>query len=144
MSRHKLDYYPTPFIAIEALLQREMFAPLVWECACGDGAISKVLAKSDYQTYDTDLHDYGFGESGMDFLEYNELPFQNCDIITNPPFKLANEFVLKALELKTRKFAFLLRLAFLEGIWRKENIFFNNPPSIIYVFSKRLTIWRGD
>lgn len=142
--RHSKDFYPTPAIATEALLKREMFAPLVWECACGDGSLSKVLEKNDYKTFNTDLYDYGYGESKRDFLSYNSLPFPVCDIVTNPPFKLANQFVLKALELKPRKFAFLLRLAFLEGIWRKENIFVRYPPSSIYVFSKRLTIWRGD
>ena len=142
--RHSKDFYPTPAIATEALLKREMFAPLIWECACGDGSLSKVLEKNDYKTFNTDLYDYGYGESKRDFLSYNSLPFPVCDIVTNPPFKLANQFVLKALELKPRKFAFLLRLAFLEGIWRKENIFVRYPPSSIYVFSKRLTIWRGD
>jgi len=144
MSRHKQDYYPTPEIATQALLAREMFAPIVWECASGDGSISKVLEKHNYKTYNTDLFDYDYGESNQDFLKFKDLPFTNCDIITNPPFKLANDFVLKAIELKPRKFAFLLRLAFLEGIWRKENIFVKHPPTNVYVFSRRLTIWRGD
>ena len=64
--RHSKDYYPTPEIATKALLQREMFAPIVWECACGDGAISKVLDKEGYKTFNTDLYAYGFGESKKD------------------------------------------------------------------------------
>ena len=144
MARHKDDFYPTPPFATEELLDREQFAPHVWECACGDGAISRVLSKKGYRTYDTDLNDYGYGEAKRDFLLEQEVPVTNCDIITNPPFKLANEFVLHALSLNVRKFAFLLRLAFLEGDYRRKAIFQPNPPNRVYVFSKRLTIWRGD
>jgi len=143
-SRQKDDFYPTPPEAVEALLDVENFQETIWEPACGDGAISKVLKKHNYKTIDSDLNDFGFGIPRSDFLFNYNTPVPRCDIITNPPYRLANEFVLKAIDLGVQKFAYLLRLSFLEGQERRQTIFKNTPPSKVYVFSKRLTIWRGD
>ena len=136
------DFYPTPPEATEALLNRYEFNKDIWEPACGDGAISKVLDAKGHNVISTDLNNFGFGKSNVDFLmEPNALA---SDVITNPPYKLANEFVLKCMDLKIDRFAFLLRLAFLEGQSRKSQIYDIFPPSHILVFSKRLTMWRGD
>ena len=65
--------------------------------------------------------------------DHDELPFTASDIVTNPPFKLANQFVLKALE-QVRKFAFLLGIS---GRYLAQKKYFNrNPPSSVYVFLK--------
>jgi len=140
--RQKDDWYPTPPEATEALLKCEHFDKDVWEPACGDGAISKVFEAAGHNVHSTDLVDYGFGISGIDFLMERK-PFAE-QIVTNPPYKMANDFVLHAIDLGIRKHAWLLRLPFLEGQTRYEQIFNKNPPAKVYVFSKRLTIWRGD
>lgn len=136
------DFYPTPPEATQALLDRIDFNKSIWEPACGNGAISSVLIENGHDVTSTDLNDFGFGESNIDFLM--ETQALCSQIITNPPYRLANEFVLKCMDLKIQKFAFLLRLAFLEGKARKSQIYDINPPHDILVFSKRLTIWRGD
>lgn len=141
-TRHKDDWYPTPPDATEALLSVEQFDSTIWEPACGDGAITTVLQQLGYAVHSSDLNDYGFGHTGVDFLM--EQKASAATIITNPPYKLANEFVLKAVELGIEKHAWLLRLPFLEGQARYEKIFSKYPPSRVHVFSKRLTIWRGD
>jgi hypothetical protein len=136
------DFYPTPPEATKALLDRQEFERDIWEPACGNGAISNVLAQRGHNVISTDLNDFGFGKTNIDFLMEQKALASN--VITNPPFKLANEFVHKCIELKIDKFAFLLRLAFLEGQSRKSEIYDVFPPSHILVFSKRLTMWRGD
>lgn len=140
--RQKDDWYPTPEEASHALLSVETFSPTIWECACGDGSLSWVLRDAGYKTIDTDLNDYGFGQGGIDFLMEQKAAAPN--IVTNPPYKLANQFILHAIHLGIEKHAWLLRLAFLEGQERYDSIFRLHPPADVYVFSKRLTIWRGD
>ena len=79
------DFYPTPRNAVEELLKVEKFDGDIWEPACGDGAISKVLEEYGHTVYSTDLIDRGYGHTGAeyDFLTYKH-PSNN--IITNPPF----------------------------------------------------------
>ncbi len=94
-NRHKDDFYATPPEATRALLSVETFKGLIWEPACGDGAISRVLQER-YPVVSTDLVDRGFGPSGQDFLMQTRVV---DNIITNPPFKLATEFIRKSLDL---------------------------------------------
>jgi hypothetical protein len=121
------EFYPTPPEAVRALLSVESFDGSIWEPACGDGAIAKVLTAADYQTVSTDLHPYGFGESGVDFLA--EQTPRAKHIVTNPPYGrgLADAFVTKALAMTRQtggKVAMLLNLASLchplrTALWRR-------------------------
>ena len=139
--RQKDDFYPTPPDAVEALLQLERFDGGIWEPACGDGAISKILA-TEYDVVSSDLNDYGFGQTGIDFLMEQKLQAPN--IVTNPPYKNATDFVQHAIMLGAKKHCWFLRLAFLEGQARYENLYSKLRPARVWVFSKRLTLWRGD
>jgi hypothetical protein len=140
-NREKNDFYPTPPIATEKLLSVERFEGPIWECACGDGAISKVLEKHGHTVISTDLIDRGFGSSCVDFLMERQPRAPN--IITNPPFKFAHQFVEKSLALTTGKVAMLLRLAWLEGKNRKF-LFEASPLSKVWVFSERLPFFRNS
>lgn len=147
MTRHNIeehDFYPTPDFATEQLLKRERFeGGVIWECACGDGAISKILKSYGLQVFSTDLIDRGYGEiRNLDFIK--ELPslLKADHIITNPPFKIAKPFIEQALKLTTGKVAMLLRLAFLESADRYE-LFQTTPLKTVYVFSKRLTMSKS-
>lgn len=139
-NRHKDDFHVTPPEGTRALLSVEEFEGSIWEPACGDGAISKVLKDAGYLVFSTDLVDRGFGSGGIDFL----LPMhQRADnIITNPPFKHMQEFVELGLERSRHKLALLARLAFLEGMKRKP-MFESTPLARVWVFSKRLAIPRA-
>lgn len=131
------DYYATEPKAAELLCELETFSPTIWECACGEGHLSEVLKTKGYKVLSSDLVDRGYGKGGIDFL--------NCqtkfvgDIITNPPYKYAKEFVEHALEIITNghKVAMFLKVQFLEGKARKE-LFEKYPPKKIYVSSSRL------
>ncbi len=61
------DFYPTPAWATFALIENESFRGDIWECACGDGAMSSVLSQTGNSVISSDLYDRGFGESGVDF-----------------------------------------------------------------------------
>ncbi|WP_198321273.1 hypothetical protein [Qipengyuania flava] len=132
------DFFPTPAWATEALVDNERFSGDLWECACGNGAMSEVLERDTPNTYSSDLYDRGYGEAGVDFLEADR-KFDN--IVTNPPYNAAEGFVRSGLDLANRKFALLLRLAFLEGANRQRTIFSTNPPSRVWVFSERITFY---
>lgn len=139
-NRQQDDYYPTPPYATEALLAREKFTGDIWEPACGDGAISKILAKHSYTVISSDLVDRGYGDSRIDFLM--EYKARAPNVITNPPYKLATEFARHALDIAVGKVAFLCRIQFLEGIERR-GLFAEHKPARIWVFSERLTMWRN-
>ena len=82
--RAAFEFYPTPPEATRALLSVESFEGDIWEPACGDGAISKVLEAAGYQVVSTDLIDRGFGAGGHNFLKSSRPLAKN--IITNPPY----------------------------------------------------------
>jgi len=132
------DFFPTPAWATFALIDNETFRGDIWESACGNGAMSDVLAKTDQPVVSTDLYDRGYGESGVDFLK-PAMRAQN--IVTNPPYNAAEGFVRAGLQAAERKFALLLRLAFLEGAGRQRTIFSDAPPSRVWVFSERITFY---
>ena len=67
-NRKENDFYPTPPEATQALMDREKFSGRIYECACGDGAMSKVLIQNGYSVDSTDLVDRGYGKPNIDFL----------------------------------------------------------------------------
>jgi len=132
------DFFPTPAWATYALIDNEVFEGDIWESACGNGAMSEVLAKTDQPIISSDLHDRGFGEYGIDFLGSER---RAPNIVTNPPYNAAEGFVRSGVLAAERKFALLLRLAFLEGAGRQRTIFTDTPPSRVWVFSERITFY---
>lgn len=136
--REHNDYYATDPLAARFLLELENFAANIWEPACGEGHLSKVLESSGYSVKSTDLVDRGYGEGGLDFLSI-ENHLWDGDIITNPPYKYAQEFIEKAIAIIPygNKVAMFLKLTFLEGKGRRD-LFRNNPPARIWVSSSRI------
>lgn len=140
VNEEKDHFYPTPPNAVRALLRVERFQGAIWEPACGDGAISNVPIENGHEVISTDLVARGFGLPGVDFLMETKSMAPN--IITNPPYKLATEFVEHALKLASGKVAMLLRLAFLEGKRRKA-MFDSSPLARVWVFSERIRMQKG-
>lgn len=137
------DYYATEPRAAELLLEQEYFGPVVWECACGEGHLSKVFQNHGITTVSTDLVDRKFG-GVFDFLQNDDilpdgLVKGNFDIITNPPYRFAEQFVRRALDYveNGRKVAMFLKLQFLEGKSRRK-LHDEAPPVRVYVSSSRL------
>lgn len=144
--REEHDFYATDPIAIDKLYATgELTCKNIWECACGEGDLSKRLEDFGYTVKSTDLIDRGYGESDVDFLAQTEV--FNGDILTNPPYKYAMDFALKGLDLVEggHKVFMFLKLTFLEGKKRFDELFSKYPPKKIYVFSQRvLCAKNGD
>lgn len=136
------DYYATDPIAGYLLLQIEPELNNIWECACGEGHLAKVFDDAGKLGKATDLINRGYGDV-EDFL-LNTEPYHNGDIITNPPFKYAQEFVENALLRvdEGRKVCMFLKVLFLESKSRKE-LFTKYPPKVIYVSSSRINCAKG-
>ena len=136
MSRERVenDYYATPPESTIALLEREKFFGGILEPCCGGGHISEVLKDYGYDVVSNDLVDRGYGEFNEDYLKTDKLKAAN--IITNPPFKYAKEFIEKSLQDTTGKVAMFCKIQLLEGVSRRE-LFENTPLRTVYVFTKR-------
>lgn len=119
----------------------------IWECACGMGHLSKVLNKKGYNVMSTDLIDRGYGIGDFNFFESNYLDkHREIDILTNPPYKYAKEFVEHSLELiqDSCYCVMFLKIQFLEGQERRK-LFDKFPPKYVYVNSARQTCYiNGD
>lgn len=135
--RQNEDFYATDPKAAELLCDVETFSRNVWEPACGMGHLSEVLRKRGYEVRSSDIVNRGYGEI-FDFLGM-EIPDWDGDIITNPPYKYATEFIYRALSIVPdgRKVAMFLKIQFLEGKERRV-LFDRFPPKTVYVSSSRI------
>lgn len=142
------DYYATPKNAIDAILNEVELKGSILEPSAGEGHIS-VLLKEKYpnsEIISTDLIErkdkFNVGLQGnIDFLGHDfGRTFDN--VITNPPFNLAQEFIEKALEVSNDKVIMFAKIQLLEGAKRRE-LFDKFPPKYIYVFSKRVNPLRN-
>jgi hypothetical protein len=140
-NREKDDYYNTPQEAVFSLLEREKFLGAIWEPACGEGHISEALSARGYEVISTDLVDRGYGTPRVDFLMETKPLASN--IITNPPFKLASQFIINSLNLTTGKVAMFLPLSYLSSQGRKRDIWDCTPIKTVYVFSHRVASHRN-
>ena len=139
--RQENDFYATEPNALKIFLKQikkdgVILHEDIWECACGEGHLSEVLKDNGFNVRSTDLIDRGYGQGNVDFLKsVDEWP---GDVLTNPPYKLAKEFVKKSLEITRKGYytVMFLKIQFLEGQARLE-MFKKYPPKYIYVNSKR-------
>lgn len=132
--RQKDDFYPTPEYVTEALLKNHQFKGDIWECACGNGKMAEVLKKAGYSVEATDLIDRGYGRSGYDFLLENT---HVDNIVTNPPFNLAYEFIIQGLRLSTKCLALFLPIRYLTGKKRAE-LYKKFPPTKVIVIPNKV------
>jgi hypothetical protein len=149
LSERGNDLYETPPVAVHALLRVEPLPKVVWEPSCGPGSIVNVLRNAGHTVFARDLVDYGCPDSRsrVDFLMERSVPDGVEAIVTNPPFKLAGEFVSHALALGVRKVVMLLRIQFVESD-KRSSILDDGSWARIYPFSNRLPMmhragWEG-
>jgi len=129
------DFYPTPPEVTHALM-RYLTAPFfeVWEPACGDGAMSKVLSEYGYSVRSSDLRSSGYGESEVNFLN----TIYKCDaVITNPPFNLSEKFIRHALN-QAPIVAMLLKSQYWHAA-KRTKLFVQHPPAYVLPLN-----WRPD
>lgn len=151
-----LDDFPTPPWGTRALyryiLPKLGFTPIMllaqtaWEPAANRGLMAEILREHHADVFASDVHDYGRGYAVGSFtgagFDAAQCPFQPDWVITNPPFKLAAEFVERAVAEAKVGAAMLLRTAFLESAERYE-LFRRYPLTTVAPFSGRLAMVRG-
>lgn len=137
--REEHDFYATDPIAIDGLLSLNILSKWdsILEPSCGQGHMSKALEAKGFTVFSSDLIDRGYGNKS-DFLK-RTTPFSGT-IVTNPPFKYAEEFIVKALELiPDGKFVCMfLKTLYLESQGRGSGLWKDNPPKIVAVHSRRV------
>jgi hypothetical protein len=142
------DDFPTPPWATRGLIEhiiedKETLKGMsCLEPACGAGHMAKPLQEYFGEVASADAYDYGYGEI-RDFLTY---PYksQSADwVITNPPFRLAEEFVMRAMSIARYGVAILARSVFLESVGRYTGIFREMPPTKFAQFVERVPMVKG-
>lgn len=141
------DDFPTPPWATRALVEHVLggtkMKPLsCLEPACGAGHMAKVLKEYFHRVEHSDAYDYGYGRQ-RDFLAKPYAPKSYDWVITNPPFRLAEEFLMSALTVARSGVAILARTVFLESAGRYNAIFRNTPPSTFAQFVERVPMVKG-
>jgi hypothetical protein len=149
-----LDFFPTPPPATRALFRHVLPAlgietiGKVWEPACGQGHMAAVIAEfAQEPVIASDVFDYGYGTAPHDFLHDDPLTKPSL-VVTNPPFSIACEFTLRALELATDGVAMLVRTQWIEGVGRYQKLFKDRPPTVFAPFVERMPMvkerWDPD
>jgi len=145
-ARDSLDDFPTPPWATRALIEYGPY-PLslggaVREPCAGQGYMARTLAEHFDSVEASDIHDYGVGLPVRDYLAGP--PPEPVDwTITNPPFRLAELMVHRALATSRKGVAIFERTSFIEGIGRWRNIYSQTPPSVVMQFTERVPIHKG-
>jgi hypothetical protein len=145
-----LDFFPTPPWATRALCEwlitagcTDLQHELAWEPACGEGHMVRPLKEYLGLVCASDVHDYGRGQNAIvDFLFPN--PEMRADwIITNPPFRLAEQFATTALKRARMGAALLVRTVFLESGERWRTLYNVTPPTDVLIFCERVPMLKG-
>lgn len=144
--RAAYEFYPTPPEATRALLSVESFDGCIWEPACGQGHISKVLVEARYDVVSTDLVKYGYGEENRDFLAETRSLAKH--IITNPPYGrgLADAFAKHAIKLTAETGGTVAMLMNLSGLCHplRHDFWTAYPPAVIYALDECICWPYGD
>ena len=142
------DDFPTPPWATRALCEHVLDGAVslrsknCLEPACGVGHMARVLQEYFGAVQMSDAFDYGCGMK-RDFLTHPFTPRSIDWVITNPPFRLAEQFVLRSLTIATEGVAVLVRTVFLESVGRYRNLFEHQPPTKFAQFTERVPMLRG-
>ncbi|MEC9346084.1 MAG: methyltransferase [Pseudomonadota bacterium] len=152
-----LDFFPTPPWATRALIEHvlvgggwrkdQLAEHVCWEPACGADHMVNPLAEYFAEVIGTDVHDHGpalLHDFLMPFLPpiVKARPGPHW-IITNPPFRLGQQFILRALEIASEGVCMLVRTQFLEGIQRHQELFLPHPPLMVAPFVERVPMVKG-
>jgi hypothetical protein len=146
--KNSLDDFPTPPWASRALVEHaiacgeNLGSMTCLEPACGRGHMSVALAGYFRDVISCDVFDYGFGQVA-DFLKSNHPEGSYDWVITNPPFRLGEEFIGRAMKIARHGVAMLSRTVFIESVGRYERIFKINPPSRFAQFTERVPMVKG-
>lgn len=144
--RAEHDFYPTPPEATRALLSVESFDGSIWDPACGDGAIARVLQREGHQVVCTDLIARGYGIGGIDFLEERKPRAKH--IVTNPPYGkgLADDFLTHALRMTSMTGGTVAMLMNLSSLCHRtrHDLWTTRTPAAVYAVDELICWPNGD
>ncbi len=163
-----LDDFPTPPWATRALIEHVIEPGLdlttlkilmsqssVWEPCSNRGYMARTLKEYTRRVFTSDIFDYSEDPATVhcqdrvvDFLfPFSESPVIETHgvdwVITNPPFRLADQIIKRGLDIAREGVAVLVRSAFEEGVGRYEQLFRDNPPTLLGVFTERVIMHKG-
>lgn len=145
---NSLDDFPTPPWATRALCEwlilhgENLSIQKCREPAANRGHMARTLYEYFGPVEASDIHDYGAGFPQQDYL-FGPLPDITDWTVTNPPFRLAEDFIDRARRSSSLGVAMLVRSAFLEGGGRWHRIFRDTPPTDVLQFSERVVMHKG-
>lgn len=139
-----LDDFPTPPWATRALCERLVISrqSTCREPAANRGHMVRPLREYFGSVEASDIHDYGVGFPVQDYLFGPPPPMVDWTI-TNPPFRLAEQFIHRALATSWLGVAVIVRSAFLESVGRYVNLFSKVPPTQVLQFTERVVMHKG-
>lgn len=145
--REDLDFYQTPSGATQALIDMDLLRRglKVWEPMAGNGAIAEVLKQNNYDVFSSDIVERKYKlDVVKDFFEFKTLPepLNSWQIVTNPPYKMTDKFLLQCLSMRPSFLAVFLPVRYLEGIKRYKEIYSNYMPSDVIVFARRYGCYK--
>ena len=137
------EAYETPRWAVEAILDREILTDTVIDPCVGKGILAEIACFRGYTVQCMDKHDWGYPARIGNFIADAELHVRDNAVLMNPPFSLAEDFVVRALVRGARKVVCFQRFAWWEsagrrGFWEKH------PPNRVYICGNRASCWRFD
>lgn len=152
----KAECYETPEWAADAILDVEVLADPVVDPCCGRGLLAEVAAERGHRVDAFDLHDWGYGRTGVDFLAWRfaarppladraaicaRVPAWTC--LMHPPASRATDFAAHALGQGARKVLLFQPLALWQS--RRHAAFWAaHPPARIHVCEGGAESWRID
>lgn len=141
------DFYTEPLWAVEALFDNERIIGKVWDPAAGAGTVMRVCNAREIDCEASDLVDRNNPSvtGDIDFLGTTSLHDLICpvdNIVTNPPFRLAEKFIRRALEVTRFKVCVLLRLSFLESV-KRADLFDSTTLARVHIFRRRVSMPPG-
>ena len=146
-ARDSLNFFPTPPWATRALFVHVIGTRhgLAWDPCCGAGDMVRPMREYCRPVYASDVHDYGYPAVQHDFLmPFLPENFAAADLICmNPPFRLAEPFIERGLEIANELVAVLVRTTFIEGMGRYEHLFHKRPPALMAQFAERVPMVKG-
>lgn len=138
-----LDDYPSPPWSVRALLEQiTEFGTSCREPCANRGHMVKVLKERFTEVDAFDIHDYGAGFPVRDYLA-SPRPGKVDWTVMNPPFRLAERFIVRGLLTSEIGVAVLVRTAFLESIGRYNDLFSKMPPARVLQFTERVVMHKG-
>lgn len=142
--RHNMDFYTEPAWTVEALLRQESFCGLTWDPACGSGTIPKTFLAHGLHAVGSDAAERPFGERHDFLATLDARPFHGVEnIVCNPPYGRAAEFIERALGIASVKVAMLLQSKFPYS-QRRHRLFTQHRPARLYFLSDRPSMPPGD